>query len=206
MMQALGQSANYIQWMMDTFGRRPDMVLTREEVWTKVLAGVAKDRPVVAWEFGVAWGYSSDWWLKRLTNPQLRWHGFDRFTGLPRAWRTYKAGDLDAGGKPPAIDDTRVEWHVGDVEDTLPRIDIQRDPNAQWLIMFDLDIYEPTSFAWKHLKQHLRPGDLIYFDEAFDEDERRVLNESIINDPDVKVSLFASSPLQLALKVESTRS
>jgi hypothetical protein len=203
MTQNLGQSANYVQWLIDTFKEKPNLILTREEVWAKLIAGVARDRPVVVWEFGVAWGYSTDWWLKRLPSKDLKWHGFDRFTGLPRAWRTYKAGDLDAGGEPPAINDPRVTWHVGDVEDTLPRVEVVRDPGAQWVILFDLDIYEPTSFAWNHLRRYLRPGDLIYFDEAFDDDERRVLNEGIVRNPEVKVSLYAASPLALALRVDS---
>jgi len=203
--QNLGQRANYVQWLIDTFSKKPDLALSREKIWDKIISGVARDRPVVVWEFGVAWGYSTDWWLKRLPQKNLNWHGFDRFTGLPRDWRNYKAGDLSAGGVPPAINDPRVRWYVGDVEDTLPKMDIRRDPTAQWVILFDLDIYEPTSFAWKRLQQHLRPGDLLYFDEAFDDDERRVLNESVVRNPEIEVSLFACSPLALALRVESVK-
>jgi len=203
--QNLGQSANYIQWLIDTFSKKPDLLLSREKVWDKLISAVARDRPVVVWEFGVAWGYSTNYWLQRLPQKDLAWHGFDRFTGLPRDWRTYKAGDLSAGGSPPAIKDPRVNWYVGDVEETLPKVDIHRDSAAQWVILFDLDIYEPTSFAWKHLQKQLRVGDLLYFDEAFDEDERRVLNESVIRNPNVQVSMFASSPLALGLRVESAK-
>jgi hypothetical protein len=204
-MQTLGERANYVQWVIDTFSKKPDLVLSREKVWNKLISEVARDRPVVVWEFGVAWGYSTDWWLKRLPQEDLNWLGFDRFIGLPRDWRNYRAGDLSTGGVPPAINDPRVRWYVGDVEDTLPKVDIRRDPIAQWVILFDLDIYEPTSFVWKHLQQYLRPGDLLYFDEAFDGDERRVLNESVVRNPEIQVSLFACSPLALALQVESVK-
>jgi hypothetical protein len=64
--QNLGQRANYVQWLIDTFSKKPDLALSREKVWDKLISGVARDRPVVVWEFGVAWGYSTDWWLKRL--------------------------------------------------------------------------------------------------------------------------------------------
>jgi hypothetical protein len=95
--QNLGQRANYVQWLIDTFSKKPDLALSREKVWDKLISGVARDRPVVVWEFGVAWGYSTDWWLKRLPQKDLNWHGFDRFIGLPRDWRNYRAGDLSAG-------------------------------------------------------------------------------------------------------------
>jgi hypothetical protein len=96
--QNLGERANYVQWVIDTFSKKPDLVLSREKVWDKIISGLARDRPVVVWEFGVAWGYSTDWWLKRLPQKDLNWHGFDRFIGLPRDWRNYRAGDLSAGG------------------------------------------------------------------------------------------------------------
>ena len=191
--------------MIDTFPTKPDLAVRREKVWGKLISEVARDRPVVVWEFGVADGYSTNWWLKRLPQKDLNWHGFDRFIGLPRDWRNYRAGDLSTGGVPPAIDDPRVRWYVGDVEDTLPKVDIRRDPTAQWVILFDLDLYEPTSLAWKRLQQHLRPGDLLYFDEAFDDDERRVLNESVVGNPEIEVSLVGCTPLALALRVELIR-
>jgi hypothetical protein len=43
-----------------------------------------------------------------------------------------------------------------------------------------MDIYEPTAFAWDAISRHLRPGDLIYLDEAMDSDERRVLDQMIL--------------------------
>jgi hypothetical protein len=51
---------------------------------------------------------------------------------------------------------------------------------VQKLILFDLDICEPTAIAWNALSSALRPGDLLYFDGAFDRDERRVLGEMVL--------------------------
>ena len=74
----------------------------------------------------------------------------------------------DACGKPPAIDDERVRWHVGDVEDTLGAVDLVAARDAQWLVLFDLDIYEPTALAWEVISPHPRPGDVMYIDEPID--------------------------------------
>jgi hypothetical protein len=201
--RTLGDRAHYVQWLIDTFHTKPELSIKRETVWSKMISQVARDRPVVVWEFGVRAGYATDWWLKRLTQKDLKWHGFDRFTGLPRDWRNYKAGDMSAGGTPPVIDDARVRWYIGNVEDTLPKLDIRRDPTVQWIVLFDLDLYEPTSLAWKCLQPHLRAGDLLYFDEAFDDDERRVLNESVIGNSKMLFSVVGCTPIALALRVEA---
>ena len=127
------------------------------------------------------------------------WHGFDRFTGLPHAWREHEQGAFDAGGKPPAIDDERVRWHVGDVEDTLGAVDLVAARDAQWLVLFDLGIYEPTAFAWEVISAHLRPGDIIYLDEAGLADERRVLDEMIL--PSIGCEPVGATPFGLGLAV-----
>ena len=62
-----------------------------------------------------------------------------------------------------------------------------------------MDIYEPSLVAWNYLRVHLRVGDLLYFDEAFDQDERRMLTEVIL--PSGKFKFIGASHLSLALKV-----
>lgn len=194
-----GQVADYIGWQQDRFGYPPPIFGRREKLWEQLAQRLDRDRPLVALEFGVAWGYATNWWLNRLVNRDLMWHGFDRFTGLPRAWREHGEGAFDAGGKPPAIDDKRVHWHVGDVEDPLPSVDLAAARDAQWLILFDLDIYEPTALAWEVLRPYLRRDDLMYFDEAMDVDERRVLDELIL--PSVGVQPVGATALGLGLIV-----
>ena len=93
-------------------------------------------------------------------------------------------GSFDAKGKPPKIDDSRLVWHVGDVEDLLPKLEI---PSGPKVIIFDLDIFEPTYFAWNYLKDCLDKGDLLYFDEVFDQDERRILEGEVLNTFSVEV-------------------
>jgi hypothetical protein len=110
------------------------------------------------------------------------WHGFDRFRGLPRAWRTYEQGAFDASGKPPAIDDERVQWRVGDVEDPSGAVYLVAARDAQWLVLFDMGVYEPMAFDWEVIRAHLRPADVIYFDDEGSgiEDKRRLLDEAIL--------------------------
>jgi hypothetical protein len=43
--------------------------------------------------------------------------------------------------------------------------------DAQWLVLFDLDLYEPAAFAWEVISVHLRAGYLIHLDDAFDGDD-----------------------------------
>jgi hypothetical protein len=48
--------------------------------------------------------------------------------------------------------DHRITWHVGDVELELPKLGIVAGPK---IVLFDLDLYEPTLFAWKTLRPYL---------------------------------------------------
>lgn len=197
-----GQVADFVEWQRRVFGHQPIAFGRREELWERLAQKLDPDRPLVALEFGVAWGYATDWWLCRLGGRDIVWHGFDRFTGLPRPWRKHAQGAFDAGGKPPAIDDERVRWHLGDIQDTLAAVDLVAARDAQWLVLFDFDIYEPTAFAWEAIGAHLRPGDFIYLDEAFDRDERRVLDEMIL--PSIGCEPVGSTPIGLGLAVIST--
>jgi hypothetical protein len=194
-----GQVADFVQWQQRVFGYQLTIFARREALWERLAQDLNPNRPLVALEFGVAHGYATNWWLRRLAGREVVWHGFDRFTGLPRAWREHDTGAFDAGGKPPAIDDERVHWHVGNVEDTLGAVDLAAARDAQWLVLSDMDIYEPTAFAWKVISPHLRPGDLMYFDEAMDHDERRVLDEMIL--PSVDCEPIGATALGLGLAV-----
>lgn len=194
-----GQIADFIDWQQRVFGSQPTVLGRREKLWERLAGRLDPNRPLVVLEFGVAWGYATNWWLSRLDGRDVVWHGFDRFTGLPRAWREHAQGAFDAGGEPPAISDERVQWHVGDVEDTLATVDLAAARHAQWLVLFDLDIYEPTAFAWEVVSDYLRPGDLIYLDEALDRDERRVLDEMIL--PSIGCEPVGTTPVALGLVV-----
>lgn len=195
--RGLGDVADYTLWLDEHFGTYR-IERSRQRLWNLM----AKEMRTGSWtvyEFGVAWGYTTQYWMQLDPAPAIAgWHGFDRFTGLPREWRGSKAGEFDAGGNTPQIDDERISWHVGDLEKTLPSVPTGA---GQKFLIFDLDIYEPSAFAWNHLRDSLSPGDLLYFDEAFDDDERRLLNEHIL--ADVEVEIIAATPLALGLRVKA---
>jgi hypothetical protein len=191
--------ADFIAWQQEQFGR-PAVYLWRERLWAELARRMSPARPWHGIEFGVAWGYSTGWWLERLPHtPGSTWDGFDRFTGLPRAWREHDEGMFDAGGVPPAIDDPRLAWHVGDVEETVSGLDPARVADGGRFVLFDLDIYEPTVAAWRFVEPLLRPGDLLYFDEAMDADERRVLVDLVL--PSRRFEYVGCTSLALALVV-----
>jgi hypothetical protein len=192
-----GEIANYVSWVTEVFGNT-GFLPTREKLWEQMAQKVSQGQ-TRGIEFGVAFGYGSDWWLKRFPKASLRWDGFDRFTGLPRAWRDLDAGTFDAEGRTPDIDDQRVTWHVGDVEDKLKDLTLDRDEEMQLVVLFDLDIFEPSLTAWEYIRDSLRQGDLLYFDEAFDADERRLLNEHIL--PSGKFECVGATSTGLGLQI-----
>jgi hypothetical protein len=194
----IGEVADYYSWVTEHFGDvRP--LREREELWSMMTRRLDAEA-VRGIEFGVAWGYGTGWWLSHLKDERLRWDGFDRFTGLPRSWRDLPLGHFDTDGVPPAIDDSRVTWHVGDVEQLVVDLSFERGPSSQFVVLFDLDVFEPSLAAWEHLRGHLRPGDLLYFDEAFDRDERHLLDHFVL--PSGRFGYVGSTPLALALVVE----
>ncbi|WP_306590247.1 hypothetical protein [Geothrix sp. 21YS21S-4] len=195
----LGETEDYLSWLQSEFGRIR-LLKSREDLWGLMMADMDKGAWTV-YEFGVAWGYATRHWLSRGLPSVVAWHGFDRFTGLPRAWRDVEEGEFDAQGRPPVLADPRVVWHVGDVEETLPAVEIT---STRKCLLFDLDLYEPTAFAWNRLRSHLNPGDLLYFDEAYDQDERRVLVEHLL--PEFRLELIGSTTYALALRVVGVRS
>ncbi len=195
----VGDMADFVDWQERVFGDQLPFFGRREKLWEQLAQRLDPNRPLVVLEFGVAWGYATNWWLCRLAGRDVVWHGFDRFTGSPLAFRQLGPGAFDADGKPPAIDDERVRWHVGDVQNTLGTVDLVAARGAQWLVLFDMGFYEPTAFAWEVISTHLRPGDIIYLDEAAMCGEPRVLDEMIL--PSIGCEPVGATPIALGLTV-----
>jgi len=190
--------ADFLEWQEAHF-QEVRLYRSREQLWSELVARAENGPSRTVLEFGVAWGYATEWWLRAVPDQGLVWHGFDRFTGLPRAWRRLTEGAFDAQGLPPDLDDPRITWHVGDVEDTLGELSMSELSQRPLVVLFDLDLYEPTAAAWRRLEPVLKGGDLIYFDEAMDEDERKVLEELVL--PSGRVRYIGSTPSALALEV-----
>jgi hypothetical protein len=148
------------------------------------------------YEFGVAHGYLTNKWLEAPSGYIRSWNGFDRFSGLPTNWRDLDEGHFDNEGVPPEIKDKRLCWHVGNVEETLRSVNLTNNPK---ILFFDLDLYDPTLFVWNKFKDSLISQDIIYFDEAFDGDERKILIEEVL--PKLKVKILGHTPYALALQI-----
>lgn len=119
-------------------------------------------------EFGVYKGQSFYIWVDGHKHPESRFAGFDTFTGLPEDWGNIKKGSFSAGGNLPAyITDPRSKFHVGLIQDTLPVFIPTLSPGHRKVIHIDVDIYNATLFTLIQLHPHLRPGDIIIFDDFF---------------------------------------
>ena len=182
-----GSVAEYLS-QLSKFGKLR-IFSKRENLWKSILKDYnLVEEKNVYFEFGVAWGYLTSWWTQKLNADDLKWHGFDRFTGLPRKWETLPEGAFSANGITPQISDKRITWHVGDVEETIYKIkDISPKNFHRRVIFFDLDIYEPTKVAYENLKPFICEGDIMNFDEARMADEWKLITEQIINDFSFKI-------------------
>jgi hypothetical protein len=158
--------------------------------------------PVSIFEFGVAYGEASRWWLSKLPSQTLKYGGFDLFTGLPTAWRNMPAGAFNANGQTPQIDDGRVTWFVGDVGETIKQVD-WNEHIGQRLFIFDLDLFSPSLAVWEVIQDKIKPGDLLYFDEAFDIDERLLLQTYVL--PGSRFEPLGSSPFGIVLQCNEAR-
>jgi hypothetical protein len=149
-------------------------------------------------EFGVAFGETTQFLLDKVKT-NFSYTGFDTFEGLPSSWRNLPKGAITAGGKIPLIQDERVRFIKGFVEKTLPGIEISSLGTN--IFLFDLDLFSPTLFVYQEIKKHINPGDVLYFDEAFDSAERLIIENYVFNDFDVEP--IGISPFAIAFFVRS---
>jgi hypothetical protein len=171
--ETLALSARYQQliglspWARSSV-RHPDRIA----LWEKA----AKPRlgaGTVALEFGVSEGDATLWWL-RSGVAFAAWHGFDTFEGLPESWDRAGVPVMSAGMFAPRRGAGSVpqltagfphRWHRGLIEETLP---VFPRPDAPLFVLIDVDLLAPAAVVLEWLTVNGRPGDLVYFDEAFD--------------------------------------
>jgi len=175
--------------------------LTRENVFKRVFE-ITDPSPIVVFEYGVAHGYLASYFIRKFDSRISQWHGFDTFTGLPSAWRNLPTNHFSNGGITPDINDSRVNWHVGLVENTFTSTLISNQTHPV-LHIFDLDLYKPILFIWDSIKHELRQGDIRSFDEAFDEGERKLLIEHVLPFADFEV--IGTTVMALALKFQGNK-
>ncbi len=116
-------------------------------------------------EFGVASGIAIKWWVKKNTNPESRFFGFDVFTGLPEDFGVMKKQHYDTEGQTPKVDDERVNFIKGLFQDSLPSFLENNDSKQRKVIHMDADLYSSTLFVITRLIPYLQKDDIIIFDE-----------------------------------------
>jgi len=145
----------------------------RITLWERAAEPRLRSSGATALEFGVADGLATRWWADRAI-PFAAWHGFDTFEGLPVDWMRGAVPVMAAGvfkpsagvGAVPQIEAAYpLVWHRGLIEETLPRL---VRPDTALFVLIDVDLLEPAAAVLDWLQRHGRPGDLVYFDEAFD--------------------------------------
>ncbi len=142
----------------------------RDAIHRHVIAEVVGAEAQVDYlEFGVHKGASIRLWVAGNTHPASRFTGFDSFQGLPEDWIEGRgAGVFDTGGQIPQIDDPRVAFQPGWFHQTLPPFLSGWERQGRIVLHLDADLYRSTLFALLHLGPHLRPGDVLIFDEFCD--------------------------------------
>ena len=121
-----------------------------------------KDDGVFA-EFGVFKGASIRYLANQ--NPHREIHGFDSFIGLPEAWVHYPKSTFSLGGNLPKVP-SNVTLHKGFFEDTLP-IWVEKHQDVIDLLHIDCDLYSATKTIFYYLRQQIKPGTVIIFDDYF---------------------------------------
>jgi len=183
----------HVGWWLQAHGFEPGLrVKSRYELFDLVGREIA-DRDVLYLEFGVHMGKSISYWSKLLRNPRSRLHGFDSFVGLPHDWSLdgHERGYFSTGGAIPEIDDPRVEFFPGWFEETLPRY--AWTEHDVLVVMIDADLYSSTSTVLSFVRERLRPGSFLYFDEFHHRgDELRAFAE-LVDEHDLRFRLVGAS-------------
>lgn len=122
-------------------------------------------QPINYLEFGVAAGYSFDWFMTKNTHPESRFYGFDTFDGLPEDWGPFKKGSFSNDNKVPELKDSRGKYFKGLFQQTVPQFLNQLDTTRRNVIMMDADLWSATLYALTSIAPYLKKGDIIFFDE-----------------------------------------
>lgn len=130
---------------------------------------VLKDSPIDYIEFGVADGSSMRSWCALNQHSESRFWGFDCFTGLPEDWNTnHPKGKFNRGGVPPDIADSRVKFHVGLFQDSLPNFLDSYRPSNRVVIHNDGDLYSSTLYTLTMMERFISPDTVLIFDDFWD--------------------------------------
>jgi len=175
---------------------------SREKLW-RTFGSYLGTKKWLGFEFGVAYGDSTKIFLKMpYIENCVGWNGFDTFFGLPNEWGDLPKGAFSTDGIPPKIKSGLVKWHIGRIENTCGEISKLQNLDLNFIILFDFDLYSATKAAWDVLVNYLKPGDIIYFDEAYESDEDKLIEEILINQQ-VELKVLGYTTMGIAFQVKS---
>jgi O-methyltransferase len=125
------------------------------------------NQPVDYLEFGVAGGHSFKWWMEKCAHSESRFYGFDTFEGLPESWGAFKKGDMNAELPSLELEDKRGKYIKGLFQDSVPGFlkNTSLNNGKRKVIHLDADLFSSTLFALTSLAPHIKPGDILLFDE-----------------------------------------
>lgn len=189
------------QFVFSTYENHPNAKLfhSREHLW-KSFGDTLGESEWIGFEFGVASGDATRIFMKMPYAVNcLQWNGFDTFLGLPDAWGDLPKGAFSTGGTPPSIKNTIVEWHVGLIQETCTNINSLDLLDKKFIVVFDFDLYSATKAAWDVVSKFLKSGDIIYFDEAYETDEAKMINEII--ESNLELEIIGYTTMGIAYKI-----
>lgn len=111
-------------------------------------------------EFGVASGRSIRHWASIFPTHDI--YGFDGFEGIYEPWNGMPAGSFAQKHLPKVP--ANVHLVIGRFDQTLPSW-LQQHPGPARLIHIDCDLYQATADVFAALKDRIRSGTIIVFDE-----------------------------------------
>lgn len=157
--RALNETVDYIDKAM------PDAVgyETQKEVTEYALRQATEPGHLL--EFGVFTGGTIRFMSKRVGGRVI--HGFDSFEGLPEDWGGFSMDteSFNVKGKLPKVPGN-VTLHSGWFENSLPKW-CKQHPGPVAFMHIDCDIYSSTKTIFEALKERMRAGTVILFDEYF---------------------------------------
>jgi hypothetical protein len=115
-------------------------------------------------EFGVFKGESINHFARR--RPELTFHGFDSFEGLPKEWAGMMApkGTFDVGGALPPVE-PNVVLYKGWFDRTLPEFMKENEGKKIAFLHIDCDIYSSTKTIFEFAGNAITDGTIIVFDD-----------------------------------------
>ncbi len=178
----IGEICRFYLWQRNEF-KNVQVYLSKEKFYNAIIQELI-DNPKSTdfYEFGVAHGYATNFFLKkpRFENEILHeYNAFDTFEGLNKPFREFPEGSFTNKGLVPAIFNEKLNWYIGLVEETFEGF---THLSCRKVIFFDLDLYEPTLFVMKKILNFLKPGDYLYFDEGFDLNEFRIIEDYVMKE------------------------